>query len=422
MSWTLFTANVLKSLISGQYSTDPDEFAEFYANEYDSCIKRGGDMLYGVNIINGNVQGMSDVLKAAFKKGKENSDENFNLLAEIYPAAFDAYWMGAEMSPLPNPLLKPGGWPSTPPAPGTIQNIGPEPTTLAASAAKNKAEVEAMKQLEDALKEQTVTLPGVPPIPDITIPVYETAMSIIEKKKPKSDLQITDEIKNNPIIKNAIVIIKKLKQVKKKKPSTGSQMKKSIKIPFPDLPKKKDIIEKAKDKLIEVAIETIKEPIVAAIEEIILAPIISSIEVALSLANNIPNPKPTKEQIKEFIKDKKDKKTTKINLEDYISLPYIPTKEDFEKMVDEKTPTKEELKAMAYDMVKDKIPDIPNIHFVPPTLVFNAPSLILLNPFISLARTHLMGTGGTMYVMAQYPPPAPPAPAILNWSGYRVVG
>jgi len=27
-----------------------------------------------------------------------------------------------------------------------------------------------------------------------------------------------------------------------------------------------------------------------------------------------------------------------------------------------------------------------------------------------------------MSVIAQYPPPAPPAPAIINWTGYRVVG
>jgi hypothetical protein len=27
-----------------------------------------------------------------------------------------------------------------------------------------------------------------------------------------------------------------------------------------------------------------------------------------------------------------------------------------------------------------------------------------------------------MNVMAQYPPPAPPAPAIISWSGYNVIG
>ncbi len=234
MSWTLFKINVLREMVSGRFSKDTDAFADFYANEYDQCIKRsGGDMLYGVNVINGNVKGMSDVIKAAMKKGQESEDENFNILEEIYPSAFDAYWLGAEMSPLPNPILKPLGWPSTPPAPGTIQNIGPNPISLAVSVAKHKAEVKALKLLEDELKKQIVTLPAVPPLPPITIPVYETALKIINNKV------VAPNIKNHPVVKAAVEILKKLKEAKKKKPSIGSQIKKSIKFPFPKLPKKK---------------------------------------------------------------------------------------------------------------------------------------------------------------------------------------
>ena len=114
--WAIFKLNVLNAMVTGQFKGDPDSFAEFYANEYDKAIKSGGDLLYGVNVINGNVKGMSDAIKIALKKGTESVGENFNILQEIYPSAFDAYWLGAEMAPLPNPLLKPGGWPSTPPA------------------------------------------------------------------------------------------------------------------------------------------------------------------------------------------------------------------------------------------------------------------------------------------------------------------
>jgi hypothetical protein len=46
----------------------------------------------------------------------------------------------------------------------------------------------------------------------------------------------------------------------------------------------------------------------------------------------------------------------------------------------------------------------------------------MLDPFVNVAKVHLMGTAGTMNVMAQYPPPAPPAPAIISWSGYNVIG
>ena len=170
MSWTIFKVNVLKSMITGQFSKDPDSFAEFYANEYDKCIKRGGDMIYGVPIINGNVKGMADVIKRALKKGTDSDGENFNILQEIYPSAFDAYWLGAEMAPIPNPLLKPLGWQMTPPAPGTIMNIGPSPISLAISTAKHKAEVEALKALEDALKSKTIEITLPPPAPSPSYP------------------------------------------------------------------------------------------------------------------------------------------------------------------------------------------------------------------------------------------------------------
>ena len=175
--WAIFRVNVLEAMISGQFGKDTDSFVEFYVNEYDAAIKRGGDMVYGVPVMNGNVQGMKDVMKAAMKKGHESDGDNFNLLAEIYPAAFDAYWLGAEMAPIPNPLLKPLGWPSTPPAPGTIQNIGPNPISLATSAAIHKALNDALKKIVDSLKEKTI---NIPPIGEVNI--YDT---VIKRKKER---------------------------------------------------------------------------------------------------------------------------------------------------------------------------------------------------------------------------------------------
>ena len=410
MSWTLFKVNVLKAMMSFQFAGDNEAFAEFYANEYDSCIKRGGDMIYGVPVMNGNVQGMIDVMKAALKKGQENGDENFNFLAEIYPAAFDAYWLGAEMAPIPNPLLKPGGWQSTPPAPGTIMNIGPNPIPMAASAAVHKAEVEALKAAEDKLKEQTINIPKIG-----EVKVYETIQKIL-KKEP-----VDKKVADHPAIKAGKTIVQKVKQAKKKKPSIGSQSKKAVKFPFPELPKKKEIIEKAKDKLIEAAIEELKKQIIVPIEAIILAPILAIIATAVEAADSIPNPKPTKAQLKKFVKDTIDGVEPEIKLPG-ITLPTIPKKEDFQKEIDDKTPTEEELKAMAYDLIKDKIPKIPNIHFVPPTIAFSFSTNMLLNPFVNVAQLHLLGVSGIMSVMAQYPPPAPPAPAVLNWSGYTIIG
>ncbi len=413
--WTIFGLNVLKAMMTFQYAKDIEGFARFYANEYDACIKRGGDMMYGVPVINGNVDAMANVIENALKKGIELKGSNYNLLQEICPAAFDAYWLGAEMAPIPNPLLRPLGWQSTPPAPGAIMNIGPNPIQLATSAATHKAEVEALKALEDELKKQTITIPAVPPLVEITIPVYETAQKIINKEP------VDKSIKDNPIIKAAIEIIRKLKQAKKKKPSTGSQFKPSIKIPFPELPNRQELIDEARDTLMEQAIETIKSQLIKPIEEIILQPILSIIQTAVSVSESIPNPKPTKEQIKKYVKDTIDGAIPDISLPG-ITIPTIPTKEELEKQIEEQLPTKEELEAMAFDAIKGLIPDIPYINFIMPTLLFTPPTNILVGPFINAAQQHLMGVGGTMSVMAQYPPPAIPAPAVLQFSGYTIIG
>jgi hypothetical protein len=397
-------------MVSFQFSKDTDAYADFYATEYDRCIKRGGDMIYGVPVMNGNVSGMADVIKRALKKGQDSDGENFNILQEIYPSAFDAYWMGAEMAPIPNPLLKPGGWPSTPPAPGAIMNIGPNPIMLIASATKNKAEVEALKALEDGLKSVTI---NIPPFGELN--VYETIQKIL-KNEP-----LDFKIVNHPAIKAGKALFQKSKTAKKKKPSIGSQLKKAIKFPFPELPKKKEITEKAKNKLLDIAVEEIEKQLMATIEETILAPIQSAIQTAVALSNSIPSPKPTPAQIKKYIKDTINGLVPDISLPG-ISIPKIPTKEELKKMIDDAIPTKEELLAMAYDLIKDKIPNIPNIFFIPPTVKFSFQTNIMINPFINVAKTHLMGVSGIMSVIAQYPPPAPPAPAILNWTGYKIIG
>jgi hypothetical protein len=335
MSWLIFKKNILESMITGRFANDTEGFADFYANEYDQCIKRGGDTIYGVSVVNGNVKGMSDVIKNAMKKGQESDGENFNILEEIYPAAFDAYWLGGEMAPIPNPLLKPLGWASTVPAPGTIQNLGPNPTSLAASAAKNKAEVEALKLLEDELKKQSVTIPGIPPLPPITIPVYETALKIINKE------EVSPDVKNNPIVKSAIEIIKKLKEAKKKKPAIGSQIKMAIKFPFPKLPSKKKLKEEAKEKLIEQAVEEIKKQIIPPIEEQILQPFIVPIVAAIELAkNSIPKPLPTKEQVVKYVKDTAEGLVPEIDLSLYVTIPKIPNIKEIKKQIEEQIPTK----------------------------------------------------------------------------------
>jgi hypothetical protein len=60
--------------------------------------------------------------------------------------------------------------------------------------------------------------------------------------------------------------------------------------------------------------------------------------------------------------------------------------------------------------------------WTPLPVVSNSDSSIFLDAFINSAKIHLTTVGGIFSVISQYPPPAPPAPAVLNWSGYTVIG
>ena len=111
-----------------------------------------------------------------------------------------------------------------------------------------------------------------------------------------------------------------------------------------------------------------------------------------------------------------------IDLSLYISIPKIPNIREIKKQIEEQIPTEQELKDLAEQIILDRLPNIPNIWFIPPSFVFSYPTNVFVDPFINLAKFHLMGTLGNMSVLSQYTPPAPPAPAILSWTGYKVIG
>jgi hypothetical protein len=404
--WAIYRANVLRALINRTYSSDTERFAEFIAKQYDACMRRGGDTIWGVPVANGNVKAMADVIKNALQKGLSNPQKNFNLLEEICPAAFEAYWMGAEMAAFPNPLFRPLGWSSTPPAPGTIQNIGPDINTVSTSVAKNKALVEALKLLVEELKGKTLDFPGYG-----EINVYETAEKISNGEK------IDDKVKKHPIVKAAVDLIKKLKEAKNKRPSTGSQIKKSIKIPFPELPDREKLIKETKEKLREQSEKKIIEELKRIIIEQIINQYVKQIKIVTDTIDSIQ--KPTKEEIKRWVKDEINGITSSIKLPD-INLPKLPTKEEFEKNVNDSLPTKEQIKTRVDDMVEKSMPQIPYFQFVVPTYKSSFSS-VFINPFINYAKIHLANVGGTMIVTSLYSPVAPPAPAFINWTSYRVL-
>lgn len=55
---------------------------------------------------------------------------------------------------------------------------------------------------------------------------------------------------------------------------------------------------------------------------------------------------------------------------------------------------------------------------VPP----NNNSSSFLDAFITSAKIHLTTISGMYIVLAQYPPPAPPAPGVIPWTGYQIPG
>lgn len=255
--WARYRINMLKALRNG--FKDSDTAAEFIADQYDKAIKSGGDFIYGVSVLNGNKKGMADVIKRAFKKGQRSSGENFNLLKEICPAALDAYWNGAEMAPFPNPLIKPAGWVMTPPAPGAVMNIGPNPISLAQSAAVNKALVVAAELVLKALEKIEIDDPKCGKFKPV-----EAANRIIKNK------QVPDHIRKLPAVIAAKEAISLYKILKDRKPSIGMQFKPSIKIPFPPLPKRKDIIKQVTNKLKEEAKKEIKKRLEEQAKEVII--------------------------------------------------------------------------------------------------------------------------------------------------------
>lgn len=103
-----------------------------------------------------------------------------------------------------------------------------------------------------------------------------------------------------------------------------------------------------------------------------------------------------------------------------IEIPKIPTKEEIDEMIKSKVPTEEELDGMAQQAIAGLVPNIPFFNFMPPHITISPKKSLLIDPFINFAKIHLLSRGGTMMVMAQYPPPAPPAPAVIMWQGYNV--
>lgn len=411
--WSIFLRNVQLAIRSGQYSKSTAQWADFIAKEYDKCMKMGGDSVYGVPVMNGNVTAMADALKIVLDRAAKN-EGNVNLLEEIDKGGvFNAYWLGAQFAPFPNPLFKPLGWMQAPPTAAGGKIIGPDTMTLTRSAATLKAQKEALQKAIDDLKKQVVTIR----IPDIgNVPF--NPLDIAEKIVKGFTNGIRNEILNHPDVKLAVKLYRKWQEYRKRKPASGTQTKRGIKLKFASLPDRKKQIKEAIDRLVNKEVEKLRQQIKIAIENKLLLGFVKSIQDQLRQLK--PSPMPTLKEIKKAVKDK-------INgVIDQLPLPLppiaLPTRQELQAQIDQLTPSLEELKKQAYALVANLVPDIPTISlFNPDVKLIHMNQIVWGKPFVNLASTYLTGVQMNLMVMVQTPAGTGAiSPFMITSTGYRV--
>jgi hypothetical protein len=112
MSWQQFKDNIQKVSDNPAGIPDTATIAKLYAQEYDACMKRGGDTVNRVAIQKGNVELMEKLFKAALDKGL-TATQPYDLVGEMGQGVL-AYWTGATMNNFPTPII---------PSIGAIANI-----------------------------------------------------------------------------------------------------------------------------------------------------------------------------------------------------------------------------------------------------------------------------------------------------------
>jgi hypothetical protein len=112
MSWQIFKDNILRYANNPEAIQDIDTIAKVWAIEYDGAVKRGGDSVNRIAVKQGNVEGMTQIFKAALLKG-QSSPGPYDLVGEMGNGVL-AYWGGAILNEFPIPTI---------PAPGSTINV-----------------------------------------------------------------------------------------------------------------------------------------------------------------------------------------------------------------------------------------------------------------------------------------------------------
>ena len=189
MSWKQFEKEVGEQMEIGFKS--PDDFARFFTDKYDECVKRGVDFITLNPVSKGNKDLMYSMIQIA----------NLTSAAALTPALYDlyfnmlgdavvGYWSGATSQKIFIPLI---------PATGTFVNIGVKENIVTFPGKWPKAKVRPMKNVRVFLKTFTsfarmhlITIKGLcttvslyPPLPGIVGDgvIQWTGYKVVEPKK-----------------------------------------------------------------------------------------------------------------------------------------------------------------------------------------------------------------------------------------------
>lgn len=114
MSWNLFKVNMLLYMNNPIGVVTPVQFATKLATEYDSCMRRGGQLIGKEAIMAGNLPLMLSLLGVAQAKALTKTQPGKHDFLSDIGKAVEGYWTGATLMPFPIYPI---------PAPGSIQNI-----------------------------------------------------------------------------------------------------------------------------------------------------------------------------------------------------------------------------------------------------------------------------------------------------------
>jgi hypothetical protein len=143
MSWKQFEKEVVEKLETEGFK-NPDDFAKFFTNKYDECVKRGVDLVTFNTVLKGNKDFMYSMIQIA----------NLVSIAATTPALYDlyfnmlgdavvGYWSGAKLTTFFTPII---------PAPGTIMNIGVTDNSVINPGIWVKSKVPPMKSVRVFVK------------------------------------------------------------------------------------------------------------------------------------------------------------------------------------------------------------------------------------------------------------------------------